>query len=126
MRCWVHFPVPPSRGLGLCPELLCEGLSRTTADMFPVRVASCGRRLRSSFGESRHLAASHCGDVPPVNPTDVPVNTRCIETDDDLPVLHGQDDNDLMLGGQDAPTSNSTGPPSGHVGSVGEVEALPS
>jgi len=74
--------------------------------VIPCQVASCGRMLRSSVGESRHFNASHCLDVPPVNPTAVPVNTRCIETDDDRPLLPGQDDDDPMLGDQDAATSH--------------------
>jgi len=64
-RCWVHFPVPPSRGLGLCPELLCEGLSRTTTDMFTCRVESCGLRQRSSVGESRHFRRDTAVTYPP-------------------------------------------------------------
>ena len=93
--------------------------------MFPCRVAGCSRMLRSSVGESRHFNASHCRDLPPVNPTAVPVNTRCIETDDDRPLQRGQDDDDLMLGDQDAATSHPTGSSGGHVWAVGTVEALP-
>jgi len=94
--------------------------------MFPGRVPGCGRMPRSAIGESRHFSALHCRDLPPVNPSTVPVNTRCIETDDDPPLPHGQDDDDPMLGDQDAHTSHPTGPSGGPVGEVGTVQALPS
>jgi len=94
--------------------------------MFLCRVPGCSRMLRSSVGESRHFNASHCRDLPPVNPTAVPVNTRCIETDDDRPLQRGQDDDDLMLSDQDAARSHPTGTSGGHVRAVGTVEALPS
>jgi len=94
--------------------------------MFPCRVPGCGRMLRSAIGESRHFSALHCRDLPLVNPSTVPVNTRCIEIDDDRPLSHGQDDDDPKLGDQDAHTSHPSGPSDGPVGEVGTVQALPS
>jgi len=94
--------------------------------MLPRRVPCCVRMLRSAIGESRHFSALHCRDLPPVNPSTVPVNTRCIETDDDRPLPHGQGDDDPMLGDQYAHTSHPTGPSDGPVGEVGTVKAIPS